>query len=174
MVTQRFSKGYRLNRISGYRELLVRHNRATDSQVLPVLECTSFKSSTDNRFTSTGNYWFQSVAGSGVYHFQIQCWQQIHLLQRLTGSGVLLVPEYCRFRSAPFSNPVLTTDSPATENYRFRSVAGYKDLMVTSWLDRKFLQKNSFNQWATEPTDWVPAYTTFSDSCFKELEILMK
>ena len=33
-------------------------------------------------------------------------------------------------------------------------------------MDRKFLQKSSFNQLVTEPTDRVPAYTTFSNSCF--------
>ena len=32
----------------------------------------------------------------------------------------------------PASNPVLTTVSPVTEDCRFRSVAGYRELMVTS------------------------------------------
>ena len=77
---------------------------------------------------------------------------------RATGYGELPVPEpeRCRFRNrtdagyrllvteksavpivtgkAPAANPVLTSGSPVT---RF---PGYRELRVTSWLDRKFLQ----------------------------------
>ena len=54
--------------------------------------------------------------------------QQVHRLQRITGSGVLLVPECgAGYRETtvpmltdkkPASNPVLTTGSPVTEVYR--------------------------------------------------------
>ena len=130
VVTQRSSKGYRLYRISGYRV-------AGDTQQGYWLQCCRFR----------------SVAGSRVYQLQIQCWQQIHLLQRITGSGVLPVPECtsfkssadnrftcyrelpvpecCRFRSVPASNPVLTTDSPVTGNCRFWGVACSGVLQVT-------------------------------------------
>ena len=73
------------------------------------------------------DYRLQRVAGDT---------QQGYWLQSVAGSGVLPVTE----RSAvpiltgkkPASNPVLTTVSPVTEDFRFLSVAGYRELMVIS------------------------------------------
>ena len=159
--------------------------RVTGSRVVPVPECTSFKSSADNRFTCTENYRFRSVASPGVLPVlecasfkssadnRFPCTEN-YRFRSVTGSGVLPVPQCTSLKPTSDNRFTCYRESPVPECCWFRSLAGYKDLMVTSWLDRKFLQKNSFNQPATEPTDWVPAYTTFSDSCFKELEILVK
>ena len=93
--SQKSSKGYRLNRITGYTELLVTHSRAigTENYRLPSIagsgvllvteiccshpywQGTSFKSSADSKFTGyrellvTEDYRFRSAAGSRVC-----CW----------------------------------------------------------------------------------------------------
>ena len=100
--------------------------KITGSGVLPVPESTSL--------TCTQNYRSRSASGSGVF----------------AGSGVyqldlyreLPVPECCRFRSVPTSNPVLTTDSPVQritssgvlpvpECCLFRSVPASKPVLTT-------------------------------------------
>ena len=60
----------------------------------------------------------------------------------------------------PVSNLVLTTVSPVTEVSRLQSIGGDK------LVGQEVSSVNSFNQPDSEPTDRVPAYTTFSDSCF--------
>ena len=64
----------------------------------------------------------------------------------------------------PASNRVLTTSSPVTEVSQLQRIDGDK-------LVGQFLLKNFFNQPVTEPTDRVPAYTTFSDSCFTRTRV---
>ena len=85
--SQKSSKGYRLNRITGYTELLVTHSRAI----------------------GTENYRLPSIAGSGVLPIRSAaglecCWLQKSAVPILTGKE-------------PASNPVLTASSPVTENY---------------------------------------------------------
>ena len=79
-------------------------------RVLPVLECTSFKSSAGNRFTCTENYWFLSVAGPRV----------------------LPVPECTSLKPSSDHRFTCYRELPVTEGCRFRSLAGYNDLRVTS------------------------------------------
>ena len=73
------------------------------------------------------DYWLQKIAGDT----QLGYW-----LQSVAGAGVLPVTEKSAVPiltgKKPALNPVLTTVSPVTEDCRFRSVAGYRELMVTS------------------------------------------
>ena len=62
-----------LQRVAGETQQDYWFRSVAGSGVLPVPECTSFKSSADNRFACTENYRFQSVASPGVYQLQTQC-----------------------------------------------------------------------------------------------------
>ena len=79
---------------------------------------------------------------------------------RSTGYRVLPVTEKSAVPiltgKKPASNPVLTTSSPVTEVSWLQRVDG----------DKLVRQEVSSEKPVTEPTDWVPAYRTFSDSCF--------
>ena len=65
---------------------------------------------TYSRATGSENYRLPSVAGSRVLP--------------VTEKSAVPIPN----DKKPASNPVLTTDSPVTENCRFRSAAGYREI----------------------------------------------
>ena len=92
--SQKSSKGYWLNRITGYTELLLTHSRAI----------------------GTENYRLPSIAGSGVLPTRSAagpecCWLQKSAVPILTGKELA-------------SNPVLTASSPVTENYWLQRITG--------------------------------------------------
>ena len=101
---------------------------------------------TYSRATGSENYRLLSVAGSGVLPVPECC-----RFRSVTGSGVLPVTEESvpiLKGKKPAPNPVLTTGLPVTETCRFRSVAGSgtvvllvtRNLLFPSLLARKQLQ----------------------------------
>ena len=105
--------------------------KITGSGVLPVPESTSL--------TCTQNYRSRSASGSGVFAgsgvYQLDLYRELPVPEctnfKSSADNRFTCTEDYPFRSVPASKPVLTTDPPVTEIYRFRSVTGSGALQIT-------------------------------------------
>ena len=136
---------------------------------------------TYSRATGSENYRLPSVAGSGVLPVTEKSAVPIPNGKKPASNPGLTtgspVTENYRFRnrSAASSGVLLVTEKSAVpiltgkepvSNLVLTTVSRLQSIDGDKLVGQEVSSVNSFNQPVSEPTDRVPAYTTFSDSCF--------